>query len=78
LKTLECVTIATIQGGLKMKKTCKQIRDFVKGTYYTDIDSKTHWQPFENYTAEQVEEIVESETLSLCGFLGVNYKRGVK
>lgn len=53
------------QGGVM--KTDKKLYEFCKGHYYAD--ETTLWEPFEDWNAEDVEEQIKIDVISLKQFL---------
>ncbi len=60
-------------------KTLKEIREFCRSLYFVDDinGNEEKWQPFRNYSTEQVEEYIENDIGSLCSFLNVRYEKPV-
>jgi len=48
-------------------KTDKKLYEFCKGHYYAD--ETTLWEPFEDWNAEDVEEQIKIDVISLKQFL---------
>lgn len=51
---------------MKKDKVLKVFRDHVRGKYYTD--SRTLWEPFEDYPRDVVEDFIEQEARELKRF----------
>ena len=49
--------------------TRKEIEGVVKGIYYSSEDESVHWEPFEYYEKEQVEEFVDADVKYWISFL---------
>jgi len=54
-------------------KTCADIRAQIEGLYYSDVDKQIHWEPFEDYDSDWVEEHIDNDVRYWCSFLGVEY-----
>ena len=52
-----------------VKITEDEIREMVRGIYYSNKDTGEHWQPFEHYEKGEVEELVENDVFYWMEFL---------
>lgn len=52
-------------------KTEKEIYEFVKGHYYSDLEEDILWQPFEDECKEEIEEQIQLDIKSLKEFIGI-------
>lgn len=51
--------------------TNDEIYDFCKGHYYSDVEEKLLWEPFEDYAVEDVEIFIKNDVDALKDFLGI-------
>jgi len=58
---------------MMVERTCEEVRSMVRGLHYSDEEEKIHWEPFEDYDNEWVEEQVENTTRYWCDFFGIKY-----
>ena len=59
-----------------MKKTAEEVREYVTNNYYCDADEngvRPIWEPFANYSKEEIDTYIECDTLALCDFFGIEY-----
>lgn len=52
-------------------KTKEEIREWVEGQFYSDIEDKTPCEDYENFGEAHLSNIVQLMYDSLCRFLGV-------
>lgn len=48
-----------------------QMYEQCKAHYYTDAEHK--WEPFEDYSDEQIEEFISADMISLARFMGISF-----
>ena len=58
-----------------MKITRKDIEKQVKGIYYSSEDETCHWEPFEYYEKEDVEEFIDTD---VCYWINFLENKGIK
>lgn len=52
-----------------------EIREHVEGIYFSDVKERTHWEPFEHHSVEQVEEFIETDTSHWLTFIEGRLKK---
>lgn len=50
-------------------KTKREIKRFCQGQFYSDDKNTVPWQPFEDYSKEQVKEFVDELAYALDRFI---------
>lgn len=50
-------------------KSDKEIYEFCKGNYYSDIENNIRWEPFEEWATNELEKQINQDVISLKQFM---------